>query len=422
MFSRKLVFTLACLINLLRLTGAFGVAFENPTGGIVLTGQQGALFDQDLTKLLSDPGTSPYTFISTDLPSWLKINGYRLTGTPAIYGNFTIHVTVKDSTPEGEDFNHPMTISIAHPPPTWTQNPIVLPDANDAAAYTASIGSYAKAGIATDTLTITKGTNAPAWLSIAANGTITANPAPGTAGNYSFTVIVTDETGASASTTVQLTVDHVPPKWIVNPITFTVPEDQSFSGSIAQLATAASSSETLTFALVSGPSWLTIASNGTMTGTPVLANEGANNFIVRVTDNFGGVATPDATLTITVTHTAPSWTQNPIVLSDANDAATYTANIASYAKGGDPKDTLTITAGTNAPAWLSISASGDHHRKSGPRHGGKLQLYGYCNRPNRSQCQYDGATQGGSRTAQVARKSHHIHRSGRPTPLSQYRC
>src|SRR5208283_396873 len=83
-----------------------------------------------------------------------------------------------------------------------------------------------------------------------------------------------------------------------------------------------------------------------------------NTFTVHVVDNFSGMATPDATLTITVTHTAPTWTQNPIVLPDANDAATYTAALANYAKGGDPNDTLTITAGTNAPTWLSLSASG----------------------------------------------------------------
>ena len=88
-------------------------------------------------------------------------------------------------------------ITVTHTAPSWTQNPIVLPDANDAAAYTAAIGSYAKAGNPGDTLIISVGTNAPKWLTMAADGTITANPAPGTVGNYSFTAIVTDQTGAN---------------------------------------------------------------------------------------------------------------------------------------------------------------------------------------------------------------------------------
>ena len=153
-------------------------------------------------------------------------------------------------------------------------------------------------------------------------------------------------------------VDHIAPKWIVNPITFTIPEDQAFSASIAADATPAVSGETLTFSLVSGPNWLTVAANGTITGTPVLANEGANTFIVRASDNYGTAATPDATLTITVTHVGPSWTQNPITLADANDAAAYTAAIGSYAKAGDPGDKLVISKGTDAPAWISVAADG----------------------------------------------------------------
>ena len=305
--------------------------------------------------------TETLTFSLVSGPNWLTVaaNG-TISGTPVLanegVNTFVVRVTDNYSAVATPDAT--LTITVTHTAPSWTQNPIVLPDANDAATYTATMGSYAKGGDPGDTLTITVGTDAPKWLTMAATGTITANPTPGNAGAYSFTAIATDQAGVTASATVQLTVDHVPPKWVVNPITFTAPEDQAFTASIAKDAVAAVSTETLTFSLVSGPNWLKVGTDGTISGTPVLANEGVNTFVVHVADNFKGAATPDATLTITVPHTAPSWTQNPIVLPDANDASTYTANIGTYVKAGDPGDTLTITVGTDAPKWLSISATG----------------------------------------------------------------
>ena len=41
---------------------------------------------------------------------------------------------------------------------------------------------------------------------------------------------------------------------------------------------------TLTYSKISGPSWLTVATNGALSGTPVMANFGPNSFVVRVTD------------------------------------------------------------------------------------------------------------------------------------------
>ena len=229
-------------------------------------------------------------------PSWATIDpkAGTIAGTPAIanIGTGSWQVTVTDSL--GATATTTVEIAVAHLPPVWTVNPIALPDANDAAAYSSNIGGDVKASDPGDTVTITKGSNVPAWLSIATNGAITATPVPANDGSYSFTVIATDQAGATASATVTLKVDHVdlPPTWAVNPITFTTPEDQAFTASIAADAVPYTGA-TISYSLVSGPNWLTVSPSGALSGTPVLANEGINNFVVRVTDNYGKVATPD---------------------------------------------------------------------------------------------------------------------------------
>lgn len=72
-----------------------------------------------------------------------------------------------------------------------------------------------------------------------------------------------------------------------------------FGGSIAGDATDRDP-DLLTFSKVSGPAWLSVAANGALSGTPAVANAGANSFIVRVSDGNGG--TGNAVLNITVDY------------------------------------------------------------------------------------------------------------------------
>jgi hypothetical protein len=68
----------------------------------------------------------------------------------------------------------------------------------------------------------------------------------------------------------------------------------------ASIATTASdvNSQSLTFAKVSGPAWLTVAVNGALGGTPMNSDVGASSFTVSVSD---GIAVPvQATLNIKV--------------------------------------------------------------------------------------------------------------------------
>jgi hypothetical protein len=71
-----------------------------------------------------------------------------------------------------------------------------------------------------------------------------------------------------------------------------------FSSTLASSASDPDLGESFTWQKISGPSWLTVAPNGSLSGTPASENSGPNTFVVRVTDSIG--AATDATLNINV--------------------------------------------------------------------------------------------------------------------------
>ncbi len=75
-------------------------------------------------------------------------------------------------------------------------------------------------------------------------------------------------------------------------------QNQPYAGTLAAAATDADAGDTLTFAKVSGPAWLQVAADGTLSGTPGYANDGLQEFVVSVTDSTG--ASDSAVLTITM--------------------------------------------------------------------------------------------------------------------------
>ena len=94
-----------------------------------------------------------------------------------------------------------------------------------------------------------------------------------------------------------------PPEFITTPLAGpTLMAGQAYSGTIATNATDLNG-DTITYAKVSGPAWLNVAANGTLSGTPLSTNVGANSFVISTTDP-GGLST-DGALNLTVTAAPP---------------------------------------------------------------------------------------------------------------------
>ncbi|MEM9400019.1 MAG: DUF5060 domain-containing protein [Verrucomicrobiota bacterium] len=92
---------------------------------------------------------------------------------------------------------------------------------------------------------------------------------------------------------------NVPPVFTSDPVLVSdASEDVPYNDSIAGAATDVDG-DTLTYSKVSGLAWLTIAADGTLSGTPTSSDLGVNYFTVMVADGQGG--TDEAQLNVTVT-------------------------------------------------------------------------------------------------------------------------
>jgi hypothetical protein len=89
-------------------------------------------------------------------------------------------------------------------PPAFTSDPIVKSDATQGQPYSGSIAGNASDPDA-DPLSFAK-TAGPAWLSVAANGSLSGTPGASDLGLNSFTVSVSDGRGGSDTAALQITV------------------------------------------------------------------------------------------------------------------------------------------------------------------------------------------------------------------------
>ncbi len=97
-------------------------------------------------------------------------------------------------------------------------------------------------------------------------------------------------------------------------------QSQPYAGTLAGTATDADIGDTLSFAKISGPAWLQVAADGTLSGTPGFGDDGLQEFVVSVTDSSG--AGDSAVLTITM----PVVIGNGTWLADADGAWDTLAN------------------------------------------------------------------------------------------------
>ena len=156
----------------------------------------------------SDPEGSNLTYSVDGFPTNGTLGGTapNLTYTPGTnyFGPDSFTFTVND----GKATSPPATVSITVVPvndaPVFAVDPVDAADAVKGFSYSATIG-----GAATDAdgdgLAYSK-TGGPAWLTIAADGTLGGTPGAGDVGMNSFTVLVEDGNGGSDSATLQVSV------------------------------------------------------------------------------------------------------------------------------------------------------------------------------------------------------------------------
>lgn len=142
------------------------------------------------------------------------------------------------------------------------------------------------------------------------------------------------------------------PAFAADPITASATEDSPFGGTL--IATDPDIGETLSFTKDSGPAWLSVASNGNVSGTPSNGDVGVNTFSVRVTDSMGAVDTATLQVTVANVNDAPVFNADPVNLNATEDAV-FTGQL--NATDIDAGETLTFSK-VSGPSWLTVSPSG----------------------------------------------------------------
>lgn len=239
--------------------------------------------------------------------------------------------------------------------PSFNSDPVVLADAGSGAAYSQTLINTATDPNG-DPLTFGK-FSGPAWLTINPDGTVSGTPTLADSCANLFQISVTD--GTRFDTALLRIFVAAGPRWNDGNDDFFYPDaaqDVSYSGTLATNVIYCDS-QVLSYAKVSGPAWLNIAADGTLSGTPDRTNVLENVWAVMVRD---GTSTNDATLRIWV-NGSPKFASSPVIMANARVGLEYTsATLAGTAV--DPQN-LPITfakAGRSGPGpdWLTIAPDG----------------------------------------------------------------
>ncbi|WP_035601007.1 Calx-beta domain-containing protein [Haloferula sp. BvORR071] len=134
-------------------------------------------------------------------------------------------------------------------------------------------------------------------------------------------------------------------------------EDSAYSGSLAADAIDPDYGDTLSFTKMGGPLWLSVAGNGTLSGTPGNGDVGNNTFSVKVSDAGGAESLVNLTIAVTNTNDAPAFNADPMAGIAATEDVIYSASLAASASDPDLGDSLTYEK-VSGPAWLNVAASG----------------------------------------------------------------
>jgi len=310
------------------------------TNPAVDSGVVGSPFSQTFTQS-GGVGATTFSLASGTLPSGLTLasNGV-LSGTPTQPGTFPITVKATDSngcTGTGPTYN----LTIACQTITVT-NPAV----NSGVVGSPFSQTFSQSGgVGTTTFSLASGT-LPSGLTLAANGVLSGTPTQ--TGTFPITVKATDSngcTGTGPAYTLTITCQTIT---VTNPAVNSGVAGAPFSQTFTQSGGIGAT----TFSLASGtlPAGLTLAANGTLSGTPT--QTGTFPITVTATDSNGCTGTgPTYTLTIvcqTITVTNPA-VNTGIVGSPFSETFTQS--------GANGTATFSLASGT-LPSGMSLSASG----------------------------------------------------------------
>lgn len=134
----------------------------------------------------------------------------------------------------------------------------------------------------------------PAWLLVAADGALSGTPGASDIGINLFTVSVEDGRGGLDTAQIEIEIldgfVNTPPEFSDAIVLSDAFVDQPYADALNAWATDADG-DLLTFSKTSGPGWLVVNSDGTLSGMPSANDAGVASFVFRVEDGFDSAET-----------------------------------------------------------------------------------------------------------------------------------
>jgi Putative Ig domain len=314
--------TVNCSVTVVAPVSAVCVAI-NAIQGVAIT---------PVTMTGSGGAGGPYTFSASGLPAGLTMsaNG-TISGTPTASGTFNYSVTVTDSAGNTGTVNCSVTVaapvSAACVAITAVQGVAITPVTMAGSGGTGSGYTFSASGL-------------PAGLTMAANGSISGTPT--VSGTFSYTVTVKDSAGNTGTVTCSVTV--------AAPVSAACVAINAIQGVAITPATMTGTGGTgtgYTFSASGLPAGLTMAANGTISGTPSVS--GTFNYTVTVKDSAGNTASVNCSITVAAPVSAAC-----VAISAIQGVAITPVTMTGSGGAGGP---YTFSA-SGLPAGLTMAANG----------------------------------------------------------------
>lgn len=301
---------------------------------------RGADYTQAVT---STGGTAPYSYTATGtLPPGLTLSASGvISGRPTATGSYVFTITASDASTGSGPYSTSRSYTLTVGAAVVTVAPNALPPATTRIAYRETLS--ASGGTAPYGYAITAGT-LPAGLTLASDGTLAG--AATTAGTFAFTATVTDAAGNTGDRAYALVVTA--PAIVLTPTALPVATTRI---AYRQAVTATGGAAPYAYGVASGalPTGITLATDGTLSGTATTAGDFA--FTVLATDASGNGGSRGYTLTVA----APAITLAPQSLADGRVGAAYTATFSTT--GGTAPYAYRVSAGS-LPAGIALGEDG----------------------------------------------------------------
>jgi hypothetical protein len=194
----------------------------------------------------------------------------------------------------------------------------------------------------------------PNWISVTAEGILVGTPTEADVGPQAVVLTASNEAlSADGSVIVNVVLANRPPVWVTNPSVKGARVAENFQGNLNGLVEDPEGGA-ITFTRVSGPNWIRVAADGSLTGRPTSGDVGNNRVLVRATDTAGDVSESVVQVEVAKANAAPRWTvQEPFNLGMAQVGKKFSLSLADKAVDEDG-DAVRFRI-VNGPQWLSIS-------------------------------------------------------------------